>query len=187
MCWSFFENPGTGKWIRGCLNIHTRGDWRPSGTKFCHAGIFQNFYDLVAALLVPGVISRFIPRRGEIGEHDAQSLSADYYYLIFASPGIFWIEKEKPHIVLMEKEALKQQLKEQIIEFLNLMDVKPEDIKDDQPIFGSGLGLDSIDAIELIVLLERKYGIKINDPKEGRKILIDINTIVDYIEVNRTK
>jgi acyl carrier protein len=67
------------------------------------------------------------------------------------------------------------------------MDVKPEDIKDDQPIFGSGLGLDSIDAIELIVLLERKYGIKINDPKEGRKILIDINTIVDYIEVNRTK
>ncbi|HEX9650609.1 MAG TPA: phosphopantetheine-binding protein [Cyclobacteriaceae bacterium] len=87
----------------------------------------------------------------------------------------------------MEKEALKQQLKEQIIEFLNLMDVKPEDIKDDQPIFGSGLGLDSIDAIELIVLLERKYGIKINDPKEGRKILIDINTIVDYIEVNRTK
>jgi acyl carrier protein len=87
----------------------------------------------------------------------------------------------------MEKEALKQQLKEQIIEFLNLIDVKPEDIKDNQPIFGSGLGLDSIDAIELIVLLERKYGIKINDPKEGRKILIDINTIVDYIEVHRTK
>lgn len=89
--------------------------------------------------------------------------------------------------MITEKEALKQQLKEQIIEFLNLIDVKPEDIKDDQPIFGEGLGLDSIDAIELIVLLERKYGIKINDPKEGRKILVDINTMVDYIEQHRTK
>lgn len=89
--------------------------------------------------------------------------------------------------MITEKEELKQQLKEQIIEFLNLIDVKPEDIKDDQPIFGEGLGLDSIDAIELIVLLERKYGIKITDPKEGRKILVDINTMVDFIEKNRTK
>jgi len=85
------------------------------------------------------------------------------------------------------KEELKEQLKVQIIEFLNLIDVKPEDIKDDEPIFGQGLGLDSIDAIELIVLLERKYGIKIKDPKEGRKILVDINTIVDYVEQHRTK
>jgi len=84
-------------------------------------------------------------------------------------------------------EQLKQQLKEQIIEFLNLIDVKPEDIKDDEEIFGQGLGLDSIDAIELIVLLERKYGIKIKDPKEGRKILVDINTIVAYVEEHRTK
>ena len=87
----------------------------------------------------------------------------------------------------MEKEALKLQLKQQIVEFLNLMDTKPEDIKDDQPIFGTGLGLDSIDAIELIVMLERKYGIKINDPKEGRKILVDVNTMVEYIELHRTK
>jgi len=54
-------------------------------------------------------------------------------------------------------------------------------------LFGEGLGLDSIDAIELIVLLDRVYGIKITDPKEGRKIFIDINTMVDYIEKHRTK
>ncbi len=82
---------------------------------------------------------------------------------------------------------LKQELKEKIIQFLNLIEVKPEDIKDDQPLFGEGLGLDSIDSIELIVLLDRTYGIKIKDPKEGRKILVDINTMVDYIEKNRTK
>ena len=87
----------------------------------------------------------------------------------------------------MEKVELKQKLKEQIIKFLNLVDVQPSDIKDDQPIFGEGLGLDSIDSLELIVLLEREYGIKIQDPKEGRKVLVDINTMVDYIEKHRTK
>jgi acyl carrier protein len=87
----------------------------------------------------------------------------------------------------METAALKQQLKEQIIQFLNLTTVKPEDIKDDEALFGEGLGLDSIDSIELIVLLSREYGINIEDPKEGRKILTDINTMVDYIEKNRTK
>jgi len=73
----------------------------------------------------------------------------------------------------MEKEALKQQLKSQIIQFLNLTDLKPDDIKDDEPLFGEGLGLDSIDSLELIVLLKREYGITINDPKEGRKALTD--------------
>lgn len=87
----------------------------------------------------------------------------------------------------MEKEALKLKLKEQIIQFLNLVSVKPEDIKDDEPLFGEGLGLDSIDSLELIVLLQREYGINIQDPKEGRKILVDVNTMVDYIEKNRKK
>jgi len=87
----------------------------------------------------------------------------------------------------METAALKQQLKEQIIEFLNLISVKPEDIKDDEPLFGEGLGLDSIDSIELIVLLGREYGINIKDPKEGRKVLVDINTMAAYIEEHRTK
>jgi acyl carrier protein len=87
----------------------------------------------------------------------------------------------------MEREELKLQLKKQIVQFLNLMTVKPEDIRDDEPLFGEGLGLDSIDSIELIVLLSREYGITIQDPKEGRKILVDVNTMVDYIEKHRTK
>ncbi len=87
----------------------------------------------------------------------------------------------------MEREELKQQLKQQIIQFLNLVTVKPEDIKDDEPLFGEGLGLDSIDSIELIVLLGREYGITIQDPKEGRKVLVDINTMAEYIEKHRTK
>ncbi|MBK8494254.1 MAG: phosphopantetheine-binding protein [Ferruginibacter sp.] len=87
----------------------------------------------------------------------------------------------------MDTAALKQQLKVQIIEFLNLVTVKPEDIKDDEPLFGEGLGLDSIDSIELIVLLGREYGINIKDPKEGRKVLVDINTMAAYIEEHRTK
>ena len=82
---------------------------------------------------------------------------------------------------------MKQQLKRQIIEFLNLTSMRPEEIGDDEPLFGEGLGLDSIDSLELIVLLKREYGITIMDPKEGRKILVDINTLTDYIEKNRTK
>lgn len=87
----------------------------------------------------------------------------------------------------MDKGQLKLQLKQQIIESLNLIGVKPEDIKDDTILFGEELGLDSIDSLELIVLLERNYGIKINDPKEGRKVLVDINTMADFIEQNTTK
>ena len=87
----------------------------------------------------------------------------------------------------MEKEELKQQLKKQIIEFLNLKSLKPEDIKDDELLFGEGLGLDSIDSLELIVLLKREFGINIQDPKEGREVLTDVNTMVDYIEKYRTK
>ena len=87
----------------------------------------------------------------------------------------------------METAQLKEQLKKQIVEFINLLSVKAEDIKDDEPLFGEGLGLDSIDSIELIVLLNREYGVVIEDPKEGRKVLVDINTMADYIEKHRTK
>ncbi len=89
----------------------------------------------------------------------------------------------------METAQLKQHLKKQIIAFLNLTSLTPEEIKDDRPLFGEGegLGLDSIDSLELIVLLNREYGIAIKDPKEGRKVLVDINTMVVYIEKNRTK
>ena len=81
----------------------------------------------------------------------------------------------------MEREELKLQLKQHMIKYLNLLEIAPGDIADDQPLFGTGLGLDSIDSLELAVLLEREYNIKITDPKEGRKIFINVNTIVDYI------
>jgi acyl carrier protein len=84
----------------------------------------------------------------------------------------------------VEREALKQQLKQQIITFLNLTPMTPEEIKDDEPLFGDGLGLDSIDSLELIVLMKKEYGINIQDPKEGRKVLVDVNTMVDYILAN---
>lgn len=87
----------------------------------------------------------------------------------------------------MANEELKGKLKVQIIEYLNLMEVTPEDINDDSPLFGpdGDLDLDSIDSIELTVLLEREYGIKITDPKAGRKILVDVETMAAYIAENK--
>ena len=85
------------------------------------------------------------------------------------------------------KEQLTLELKKQIISFLNLTTMTPADIKDDEQLFADGLGLDSIDSLELIVLLNREYGINIKDPKEGRKVLVDINTMVDYIIKHRIK
>ena len=84
-------------------------------------------------------------------------------------------------------EELILEVKKDIIETLNLEDVKPEDIKADEPLFGSGLGLDSIDALELIVLLERKYGIKLKDPKMGKKIFQSVSVMAKFIADNRTK
>ena len=87
----------------------------------------------------------------------------------------------------METKALKEQLKNQIIKFLNLTDLTPADIKDDEPLFGDGLGLDSIDSLELIVLLKKEYGIDIRDPREGRKVLVDVATMADYIQAHSSK
>jgi len=84
-------------------------------------------------------------------------------------------------------ENLINDLKVKIIEILNLEDVSVEDIKNDDPLFGDGLGLDSIDALELIVLLDKEYGIKITDPKEGKTIFQSVELMADYIEKNRTK
>ncbi len=78
-------------------------------------------------------------------------------------------------------------LKEQIIEQLNLEDLTPEDIDEKDPLFGDGLGLDSIDALELIVLLEREYGIKVENPADGKKIFYSIETMAGFIEKNRKK
>ncbi len=86
----------------------------------------------------------------------------------------------------MAKEDLLLKLKTQIIKYLNLMDIEPEDIKNDAPLFGpeSEIELDSIDAIELSVLMEREYGLKITDPKKGRKIMASVNVMADFIIEN---
>lgn len=84
-------------------------------------------------------------------------------------------------------EELIIKLKQEIIEVLNLNDISPEDIADDAPLFGEGLGLDSIDALELIVLMEKNYGIKLNDPTQGREIFKSVKVMAEYIEKNRTK
>ena len=81
-------------------------------------------------------------------------------------------------------EVLIEKLKIQVIEQLNLVEVKPEDINPDSPLFGEGLGLDSIDALELIVLLEKHYGIKIEDPKDGKTIFQSLTTLAEYIKAN---
>lgn len=84
-------------------------------------------------------------------------------------------------------EELILQLKKQIIEVLNLEDMTVEDIDAEAPLFGEGLGLDSIDALELIVLMEREYGIKLSNPAEGKEIFKSITTIADYVSHNRKK
>ena len=84
-------------------------------------------------------------------------------------------------------EALKQELKTKIIEALNLEDISIEDINDNDPLFGDGLGLDSIDALELIVLLDKVYGIRLADPKQGKSIFESVETMAKYIAEHRTK
>lgn len=82
-------------------------------------------------------------------------------------------------------EVLIDKLKGEIIEQLNLEDLKKEDIDNDAPLFGEGLGLDSIDALELIVLLEKNYGIKVANPADGKKIFQSLRTMAQYIEDNK--
>jgi acyl carrier protein len=84
-------------------------------------------------------------------------------------------------------EELILELKTKIIEVLNLEEMTPEDIDTDSPLFGGGLGLDSIDALELIVLLEKSYGIKLANPSEGKAIFKNIRTIAEYVKEHRTK
>ncbi len=84
-------------------------------------------------------------------------------------------------------EQLIEQLKQQIIETLNLEDLTSADIDAEAPLFGEGLGLDSIDALELIVLLERNYGIKLTNPAEGKNIFKSVKSIAEYVSANRKK
>lgn len=84
-------------------------------------------------------------------------------------------------------DNLMSDLKRQIIAQLNLQDIKPEDISDDQPLFVEGLGLDSIDALELIVLLQQNYKIKISNAEDGPKVFRSVRTLAEYITAHQNQ
>lgn len=85
-------------------------------------------------------------------------------------------------------EELIQELKEALIESLNLEDITPGEIDAEAPLFGDeGLGLDSIDALEIILLLERNYGIRVENPAEGKAIFYSVRTLGDFVTANRRK
>lgn len=86
----------------------------------------------------------------------------------------------------MEREGLIEELKALIIKTLKLEDVLPADIEPADALFGSGLGLDSIDALELVVALEKTYGIKIPDEDVGKEAFASMNALADYIIKNKT-
>lgn len=84
----------------------------------------------------------------------------------------------------IEKVELAHKLKCMIIERLKLEDIGPEDVSDDDPIFAGGLDLDSLDALDLVLLLEKEFNVRIRDPEQARQILSTINTLAEYILTN---
>ena len=85
-------------------------------------------------------------------------------------------------------KELIEEIKTKIIDALNLEEMTPADIDDNAPLFGDeGLGLDSIDVLELIVLMEKNYGIKLSSPAEGKAVFQSVAVMADYVSKNRTK
>lgn len=78
-------------------------------------------------------------------------------------------------------DPLKTKLKQLIVTTLKLEDVKPEDLADDEPLIGSGLNLDSIDALELVVTLEKEFGLKIKSSEESREALASVAHLAEFI------
>ena len=84
-----------------------------------------------------------------------------------------------------ELAQIRKDLKEILVKELSLEDVMPENIKDDEVLFGEGLGLDSLDAVEIVVLLQRNFGIEVSDMTKGKEIFYSIDTLARYICENR--
>ncbi len=82
-------------------------------------------------------------------------------------------------------DQLKQQLKEMIVQDLNLPDVKPEDIDDKAPLFEEGLGLDSLDAVELVVLIQKRFGVRIADMNEGKEAFASIEALARFVQAQQ--
>ncbi len=77
---------------------------------------------------------------------------------------------------------LRTELKHKLVKTLDLQDVNPDEIADDEPLFGDGLGLDSIDVLEIVVMIEQDFGIKIDNKELGQEVLRSVSTLADYIE-----
>ncbi len=93
------------------------------------------------------------------------------------------LNKEEPELQtsLLERNDLIVNLKQLIVRTLRLEDVTPGDIVDSEPLFGEGLGLDSIDALELVVAIEREYQVEIPDAEVGRRAFASVNALADFI------
>ena len=86
-------------------------------------------------------------------------------------------------------DELKQELKKLLVENLSLEDIAPEDIENDTPLFGDedeGLGLDSLDGVEIVVMLQRNYGLDVKDMQKGQEIFQSVNSLADYVHKNAT-
>lgn len=84
----------------------------------------------------------------------------------------------------MELEQIRSKLKKLLVRDLSLEDIAPEDIADDEALFGEGLGLDSLDAVEIVVILQRNWGLEIKDMEQGMKVFASVDTLAQYIHEN---
>ena len=82
-------------------------------------------------------------------------------------------------------QELRTELKHKLVETLDLQAIDPDQIGDDDPLFGEGLGLDSIDVLELVVMIERDYGVKIDNKELGERVMVSIRTLAEYLSEQR--
>ena len=83
--------------------------------------------------------------------------------------------------------AFRRELKENLVDWLQLMDKTADDVKDDEPLFKEGLGLDSLDAVEIVIMMQRKYGIPQSEVENKREIFATFATLADFVSSHRTK